>query len=973
MAAQEPSPDPLQVLSDYLNRWSDLVQRRSDQETREIVNAITAEEKASLQQALSSIDHKLRRQASDADATSITSDVRPVSEQDDAASDDSPTEPLAGLEATFVGSVDDEPEATFVATEHQIEPTLTGEADPDDSAVHTTLPTFRADDGKEIPASIGNYDIRSILGRGGMGVVYKARQRGLKRDVALKMILAGGHADNEMMGRFRAEAEAVARLQHPNIVQIHEIGEEDGLPYFSLEYVDGQTLDDLRKSEPLEQRVAADLIQTIARAMHVAHQSGIVHRDLKPANILMTKDGVPKVTDFGLVKRLEDEQVASQTQTGAIMGTPHYMAPEQAWGQANVGPAADVWALGAMLYALLTGRPAFAGANTMDTIMQLRTKEPVAPRDLVPTVSMDLETICLKCLQKEAERRYPSAEALANDLQRYLNDEPIEARPVSRTERAYRWCRRNPLVAGLTAAFVIALLAGTVTSTTFGIRATNAAIAEQDAREDAEEKRLLAEQNAEEAEANAKLAMENESRARRQRTVALAAFNTAVERAGTDLKNVPGTEDFKKQLFSAAVEGLNRLSEIAGDDRRDLAIARGYAKAGEGLLEVGLAAEAREQFDNSHEILLRLQQTESETSDAIHYLRLGRSYKNIGRAERSAKGPESAIEWHRQALETRQKALPLHDDPLFVKQEIADSCGDLGQALLDAGQAAAAAEILELGAKYRDEWLAAAPSNDAAVMQQSGLRRQIGNVQIRLGQTDSAIANLQRSVELLQPFTERETAASRDHLNLGLFRSNLGDALLAAQASTRAVETYEAALRSIVFVMEKNPDYLPGVNIQAGALYGLAVARERLKETEGAAEALSRCVELRRRLVDKANSNSRYRRSLMLALARAGQVEEALRMAQDEQQEFSDDAGVLYQVACAWSLASLHGTDESAERAVELLQLAMENGYANRSQLTIDFDLDPIRSHPDFQALTKSSGSAIQNDAATEDAEVADR
>ncbi|GAB5442589.1 MAG: hypothetical protein Fues2KO_29380 [Fuerstiella sp.] len=949
MAAQEPSPDPLQVLSDYLNRWSDLVQRRSDQETREIVNAITAEEKASLQQALSSIDHKLRRQASDGDATSITSDVRPVSEQDDAASDDSPTEPLAGLEATFVGSVDDEPEATFVATEHQIEPTLTGEADPDDSAVHTTLPTFRADDGKEIPASIGNYDIRSILGRGGMGVVYKARQRGLKRDVALKMILAGGHANDEMMGRFRAEAEAVAKLQHPNIVQIYEIGDENGLPYFSLEYVDGETLDEVRKAEPLEQQRAADLIRIISQAMHFAHQSGIVHRDLKPANILMTKDGVPKVTDFGLVKRLEDEDVASQTQTGAIMGTPHYMAPEQAWGAPNIGPAADVWALGAMLYALLTGRPAFAGANTMDTIMQLRNKEPVAPRDLVPSVSIDLETICLKCLQKEPEKRYGSAEELAEDLDRYLSGVPILARPIGRTERAWRWCQRNPVIAGLGTAFAVALLIGTVTSTLFGIKANSAALAEKDAREDAEEKRLLAEANAEEAKQNALLAAANAERALKQRTVALGAFNTAVEWAGTDLKNVPGTDAFKKRLFSAAVQGLNRLSEITGDDRRDLAIARGYAKAGEGFLEVGQAKEALEQFEQSHEILQRLQQTENDTAESIHHLRMGRSFKNIGRAEMALKGPEAAIDWHQKALETRKKALPLHDDPLFVKQEIADSCGDLGRALLEAGQAAAAAEVLAKGAEYRDEWLAAAPNNDSAIQQQAGLRRQIGQVHYGLAQVSEAIHHLRQAVALMLPFAERDTASSRDHLNLGLFRSDLADALLAAGQNDEAAETYDTALESIAGVREKNPDFVPAIRFHAGALYGLAVAQARL-ELPSASESLEECIRLRRQLLEKAGSNRQYERSLMLALARQGNTEEALKIAESNRAELTEDGGVLYQVACAYALASLHKDQPKlAEKAMETLRSAFENGHEGRKMMAIDPDLDPLHGLADFQ------------------------
>ncbi len=405
--------------------------------------------------------------------------------------------------------------------------------------------------------------------------------------MALKMILSGPHADSELLGRFRAEAEAVAQLQHPNIVQIYDIGEENGLPYFSLEFVDGQTLDEFRDGQPINERKAAELLESISRAMHFAHDAGIVHRDLKPANVLLTKDGEPKVTDFGLVKRIEGDQIDSQTQSGAIMGTPHYMAPEQASGKTDIGRGTDVWALGAVLYALLTGRAPFVGANTMDTLIQLKENDPVVPSELVANVSVDLETICLKCLQKETERRYLTAQELADDIRRYLDGIPILARPVGRIERTWRWCRRKPLVAGLTAAVAVATIAGTTFSIVFGILANDAAAAAAIAQQDAEDKRVYAEQKEQEAEDNAELAERNADEALQQRTVALAAFNTAVEWAGTDLRNVPGAEEFKKRLFNAAVQGLDRLSALVGDDRRDVALARGYAKAGEGFLDVG--------------------------------------------------------------------------------------------------------------------------------------------------------------------------------------------------------------------------------------------------------------------------------------------------------------------------------------------------------------------------------------------------
>jgi serine/threonine protein kinase/tetratricopeptide (TPR) repeat protein len=304
---------------------------------------------------------------------------------------------------------------------------------------------------------IAGYELLGVSGHGGMGVVYKARQRGLNRIVALKMILSGAHAKPEDLARFRREAATIARLQHPHIVQIYEVGEQNGEPFCALEFIDGGSLASKLGRTPQPPRQAAQLVETLAHTMYAAHQRGIIHRDLKPANVLLSADGTPKITDFGLAKQVDDD--AWKTHSGVIMGTPSYMAPEQAAGKTrDIGPHTDVYALGAILYETLTGRPPFLAATQMETLDQVRHQEAVPPSRLQPKVPRDLETICLKCLEKDHQRRYLSAEALAGDLHRFLANEPIRARPVHLWKRGLKWAKRRPAIAAFIAVSVVALL-----------------------------------------------------------------------------------------------------------------------------------------------------------------------------------------------------------------------------------------------------------------------------------------------------------------------------------------------------------------------------------------------------------------------------------------------------------------------------------------------------------------------------------
>ncbi len=307
-------------------------------------------------------------------------------------------------------------------------------------------------------SSVPGYEVLGELGRGGMGIVYKARQAALGRVVALKVVQPGAHVQEQALARFRAEAQAVARVQHPNIVQIYEVGEHQGLPYFSLEFCPGGSLDRQLDGTPWLGRRAARLVESLARAVQAAHDRGVVHRDLKPGNILLAEDGTPKISDFGLARRLDE---AALTGTSEVLGTPCYMAPEQAVGRAReVGPAADVYALGALLYTCLTGGPPFRAPTALETMYQVVHDEPVPPRRLQPGVARDLETICLKCLHKEPHHRYASATALAEDLRCFRAGEPILARPVSRLERAGKWMRRHPALAVAYGLLVLLLVVG---------------------------------------------------------------------------------------------------------------------------------------------------------------------------------------------------------------------------------------------------------------------------------------------------------------------------------------------------------------------------------------------------------------------------------------------------------------------------------------------------------------------------------
>ncbi len=449
-----------------------------------------------------------------------------------------------------------------------------------------------ADDGPPFPELPG-YDILGVLNRGGMGVVYKARQVALNRLVAIKMILSGPHAAPEQRARFRAEAEAVARLHHPNVVQIYEVGEHAGQPYFSMEFVDGGSLEQHLTRAVLPARHAARLVEPLARAIHAAHQLGIVHRDLKPANILLeedrgqrtedrrqrtkdSKDGgagvsalssvlcplssTPKITDFGLAKRID--QPAGTTRAGAVLGTPSYMAPEQAEGNPQaVGPAVDIYALGAILYEALTGRPPFQGETTFDTLEQVRHREPLPPSRLQPRVPRDLETICLKCLDKDPRRRYASAAALADDLGRFLAGEPVLARPSSVWSHGVKWAKRKPALAALLGVSMLAAVSLLASWAWFTVALSDQIRRAQEGEQRAREQEALARASQQSAE-------EQRNEAQRRKAEAEAGWRAADEQRRQAQGERERAEGLLYRCLSAIDEHARATVEVKGEMRR---------------------------------------------------------------------------------------------------------------------------------------------------------------------------------------------------------------------------------------------------------------------------------------------------------------------------------------------------------------------------------------------------------------------
>ena len=824
------------------------------------------------------------------------------------------------------------------------------------SITDSILPTIDPKTGRPMP-HVSGYEILGELGRGGMGVVYKARQKKLNRLVALKMVLSGGHASPDALARFLVEAQAVAALQHPNIVQIYEVGEHDSLPHFSLEFVDGAPLDRALAGKPQKPVDAARLVETLSRAMHFAHAHSILHRDLKPANVLLTSDGVPKITDFGLAKKLEGD--SGQTKDGSIMGTPSYMAPEQARGEMkNLGPSADIYSLGAMLYEMLVGRPPFLGSSPFDTIMQVIKEEPVPPSRLIGKLPPDVETICLKCLQKEPAKRYATAELLAEDCRRFIAGEPILSRPISPVERAWRWCRRNPRVAGLLATVAGLLVVVSVTSTVSALTIAQERNLKEIQRKDAVDARELAETAKQRAEENEKLATD-------QSVLSLDTMQVLIDKVQTQLDEAPRTQQIKRDLLETAMEGLKKVAKKAeGSTSIEATMLSAHMRMADIFKQLGDTDDAMKEFEKSLDIARRraAKNPDNDASQANLAIVLSQVGDMRQELERDVDASQSCYQEALAICETLHGRPPTAvggQPPERLLDMLAEANKNVALTLLKQGKPGDSLALLAKVVSLRQELVAMAP--DVQLFQQTLAQAYniLGEVCFLTGDTAAALTHYDECIAYREKILANDPGDIQGTFELAESCGNYGDVLIRLGDNAGARKLFERALAGFRGLMD-----LDGRNINfkiatAASSYRLGVLTRRVGDTAEADRHFAESLALREEIAALDPLNDARRMELMLALATCGEHVRAVEIAESVRAG-SKDPELLCEVARCYAQCSagLRDTDANqadayADAAIAALSEAIDDGYTDRVAFNTDPDLDPIRDLPGYRALSE--------------------
>lgn len=782
-----------------------------------------------------------------------------------------------------------------------------------------------------------DYEVQSVLGKGGMGIVFKARHIPLDRTVAVKMILAGSNASADQLKRFQAEAEAAAHLSHPNIVSVYEVGEHDGLPYFSLEFVEGNAMSDLLKQNTMTPRDAAELLLPVARAIEYSHQQGVLHRDLKPQNILVSDQGVPKVADFGLAKRLDAEE--GQTVEGVVMGTPGYMAPEQASETSKVGPRSDVYSLGCILYYSMTGRAPFAAPTPLETVRQLLFDDPVMPSKLQGSIDRDLETICMKAIEKELPKRYQSAGEFADELERFLNGEPIVARPISRQERLLKWCRRNPKVAALTATaatLLLTLLFGGIIS---AVVINQKKKAEQAARQDAESNALLAEDQAE-------LAMD---------TTRVVLYKTK-----DFFESKPELKPLREQVIQTIVQSVEDIhtdqSKGFGTDvlraSSNLQLAEIYTQLGQYEKAAERAGLCRETFK---EIQSKGKLSKANISEMKIAMVTGDAMMGLGEFE-------EAKEEFQELLKLRTTYFEQNEDRVregIADASIADALGRLANAELQLGLPTDALTHAKKAESARRLACQLYPKSVAFKRELAGATGFLSTVYERLGEQEPMLKYSKESLQLQQELAARvddivaltnlgiaHKVLSRQHLQLGKYAG--AESPEATQLWNRLIKKDDKQLK----LLQQAADYF--------YYQGLALLRQGKDSTA----VFDRAAELQRKVV--AQLDTLHTKGMMLKiLAAAGKAKEASELA--GQIEKSGKTAYHYgYVAVANSLLLEHLKDkakqQAAEKAIESTRQMIRGGYSDFVGLRkTELEFVPLHSNQDYQRMLNEEEARIDD------------
>ncbi|MFN0021843.1 MAG: protein kinase domain-containing protein [Pirellulaceae bacterium] len=586
---------------------------------------------------------------------------------------------------------------------------------------------------------VGEYDILDKIGHGGMGLVLKARQRRLKRIVALKLIKVGQLAEEQEVARFMVEARAAAHLKHPNIVAVYDVGEHAGSPFFTMEFVEGQSLHKLISERPLQPQRAAIIIRKLALAVAYAHEAGILHRDLKPQNILLDKYEEPKITDFGLATNAQEN--SQLTATGTVLGTPSYMPPEQARGKhEEMGKWSDVYSLGATFYETLVGRPPFTAATLGETLQQVMTVEPVSPRRLNPAIPRDLETICLKCLEKNPARRYQTGQELADELQRFLDDRPILARPTSRTEKFVRWCRRNPVIAGAIAAVSVAAVFAIV-SLWVGLSQALAAKKESD----------------------------------ETTTVAMEMLDKLLLRiSGETLFNQPGMLEVRAGIQKDAIASYEvLLTKLEQSQRMPEKIAVVKSSMGVMKLQLGEQKEGIDLVNEATSILEKMHRESPQNPKLLTYLSSVKT--ELGKFYFDQRNYKLAAEPLKQALELRKERVLLEPNDIEASQLLANAEMNLGTLHDTLHEIPAALALLESADKRRSKLLEKSPQNSGVLRDRAKGLSNIGLLQAQQGKLNEAEQYYEQARKAFETLDASKDRQLDDFLNLGICWKYLGD------------------------------------------------------------------------------------------------------------------------------------------------------------------------------------------------------